>query len=305
MKPDKHLIGAFGIILGAAALIGLTWMGTLRAIDAQRLENAARVSATLNNEALTLTEQINRQLLALDQTLQMLVTARENNPKDFDLEAWRSQASVLNGISRDMVLTDASGTVRQSSVLPAINSDVSGLDYFRALSAPGAPANEMFIGPATIDAIMRQWHMNVARSLHHPDGSFAGVICADYRIGAITDIFRQTDLSSGGFVTLVGLNDGKMRGTVGPAAIDPDVGISETWMFAAIQRGDKGQWIGPSATDPIQRAHAYRRIPGRPLVLVVAMDENEAMRPAATWRREAEIFAACISALLAGLALLL
>ncbi len=198
-----------------------------------------------------------------------------------------------------------SGIVLQSSVLPAINSSVSGLDFFQALSAPGAPAGEMFIGPATIGAIMRQWHMNVARSLHRPDGSFAGVICADYRIAAITDIFQQTDLGRGGFVTLVGLNDGKMRGTVGPAAIDPDVGIGETRMFAAIQRSDKGQWTGPSATDPVRRIHAYRRIPGRPLVLVVAMDEAEAMRPAATWRQEAEIFAGCITALFAGLAGLL
>nr|WP_294546696.1 PAS-domain containing protein [uncultured Rhodopila sp.] len=305
MKPDKHLIGAWGIVFAAAVLIGLTWMGTLRAIQAQRLENAARVSATLNNEALTLTEQINRQLLALDQTLQMLATAREQNPNDFNLESRRSQAVVLSGISRDMVLTDAAGIVRQSSVLPAINADVSGLDYFKALSAPDAPAGTMYIGPATIDAFMRQWHMNVARPLHHPDGSFAGVIDADYRIAAIIDVFRQTDLGRGGFVTLIGLNDGKMRGTVGPAAIDPDVSVSETRMFAAIQRGDKGQWTGPTANDPEQRIHAWRRIPGRDLVLVVAMDEAEAMIPATTWRREAEIFAVCITALLAGLAGLL
>jgi signal transduction histidine kinase/CheY-like chemotaxis protein/HPt (histidine-containing phosphotransfer) domain-containing protein len=305
MKPDKHLIGAWGIVFAAAVLIGLTWMGTLRAIHAQRLENAARVNATLSNQALTLAEQINRQLLALDQTLQMLVAAREKNPNDFNLESRRSQAVVLSGISRDMVLTDAAGIVRQSSVLPAINADVSGLDYFEALSAPDAPAGAMYIGPATIDAFMRQWHMNVARPLHHPDGSFAGVINADYRIAALLDIFRQTDLGRGGFVTLIGLNDGKMRGTVGPAAIDPDVNISETRMFAAIQRGDKGQWTGPTAIDPVQRIHAYRRIPGRALVLVVAMDEAEAMMPATTWRREAETFAVCITALLAGLAGLL
>jgi len=302
MKPDKHLIGACGIVVAAAVLIALTWMGTVRAIHAQRMENAARVSATLNNEALTLTEQINRQLLALDQTLRMLVTAWETDPGDFNLESWRSQAVVLSGISRDMVLTDAAGIVRQSSVLSAINADVSGLDYFKALSAPDAPADTTFIGPATLGSFMRQWHMNVARSLHHPDGSFAGVIDADYRIAAITDIFRQTDLGRGGFVTLVGLNDGKMRGTFGPAAIVPDVSIGETRMFAAIQRGDQGQWIGPTATDPKQRIHAYRRIAGRPLVLVVAMDEAEAMRPASTWRQEAELFAVCITALVAGLA---
>ena len=100
MKRDKYLIGACGIVFAAILLIGLTWMGTLRAIHAQRLENAARVGATLNNVALMLTEQINRQLLALDQTLQMFVTSRENKPNDFNLESSLSQALVLNGISR-------------------------------------------------------------------------------------------------------------------------------------------------------------------------------------------------------------
>ena len=43
----------------------------------------------------------------------------------------------------------------------------------------------MFVGSASIGAIMRQWHMDVARALHHQDGSFAGVISADYRIARV------------------------------------------------------------------------------------------------------------------------
>src|SRR3954454_7116179 len=69
MKPDKHLLGALAIILAAIGLIALTWVGTMRAIHIQRLENITRVNAILANQVLTLTEQISRQLLALDQTL--------------------------------------------------------------------------------------------------------------------------------------------------------------------------------------------------------------------------------------------
>ncbi|MFL5256541.1 MAG: PAS-domain containing protein, partial [Rhodopila sp.] len=305
MKPDKHLVGALGIILTAIGLIALTWVGTMRAIHVQRQENLTRVNAILTNQALTLTEQVNRQLLALDQTLRMLVTAWETNPGAFDLEVLRSQAVVLNGISRDMILTDEAGIIRQSSVVPAINLDVSATDFFRDLADPYRSGDRMFVGPASIGAIMRQWHMDVARALHHQDGSFAGVISADYRIAAMTDIFRQTDLGAGGFVTLVGLEDGKMRGTIGPAAVDPDVSIADTRMFAAIQRNDSGLWTGPTAGDLAVRIHAYRRIPDQPLVLVVAMNEQEAMRPATTWRQQAQLFAGCITALLISLAGLL
>jgi PAS domain-containing protein len=305
MKPDKHFLGAVGIAAAAAFLIALTWIGTLRAISAQREENLARVTATLSNQALTFTEQINRQSLALDQTLRILVTAWETNPRSFDLEAWRSQAVVLNGLSRDMVLADENGVIRQSSVAEAINQNVSSSDYFRALLEAGSNSDRMFMGPASIGPIMRQWHMNVARALHHPDGSFAGAIDADYRISAITDIFSQTDLGTNAFVALLGISDGRLRAAVGPSTIDPDVSISETPMFQAIQHSDSGVWTGPSPTDAVMRIHAFRRIGDRDLMVIAAMTEDEALRPATIWREQADIFASCITALLLGLALLL
>jgi signal transduction histidine kinase/CheY-like chemotaxis protein len=305
MKPDKHFVTAAAILIAAACLIALTWVGTTQAIRAQRIENTNRVTATLANQALTFSEQVNRQILGLDQTLRILVTAWETNPRGFDLEAWRNQAVVLNGLSRDMVLTDENGIIRQSSVNEAINQNAAGLDYFRALAGQTDAGDAMYIGPAAIDGIMRQWHMNVARSLHYPDGSFAGVIDADYRIAAITDAFGQADLGTGAFVTLVGLEDGKLRGAVGPATVDPDANIGETAMFAAVQDAGSGIWTGPSANDAVQRIHAFRHIPNRKLAVVVAMNEDEAMRPATVWRQEAQIFAGCITALLAGLALML
>lgn len=306
MKPDKHSVTAVGILIAAACLIALTWVGTTQAIHAQRTENTSRVTATLANQALSLAEQINRQILGLDQTLRILVRAWEANPRDFDLEAWRNQAVVLNGLSRDMLLTDENGIIRQSSVVEAINQNASGLDYFRAL-ADGAADNgdSIYIGPATIDGIMRQWHMNVARALRYPDGSFAGAIDADYRIAAITDVFSQTDLGQGAFVALAGLEDGMLRGAVSSATIDPNVSVAETPMFAAIQSADHGIWTGPSASDAVLRIHAFRHIPGRRLAVMVGMSEAEAMRPAAIWRQQAQLFAGCITILLAGLALLL
>jgi sensor domain CHASE-containing protein len=132
MKPDKHFAAAAGILMAAACLIALTWIGTVRAIRTQRAETLARVTATLTNQALTFTEQINRQILTLDQTLRILTTAWAANPAGFDLEAWRNQAVALNGLSRDMVLTDENGIIRQSSINEAINQNAAGLDYFRA-----------------------------------------------------------------------------------------------------------------------------------------------------------------------------
>jgi signal transduction histidine kinase/CheY-like chemotaxis protein/HPt (histidine-containing phosphotransfer) domain-containing protein len=305
MKPDKHFAAATGILIAAACLIVLTWVGTNQAIDAQRLDTARRAAATLTNQALTLTEQINRQILAIDQTLRFLAKVQEASPDGFDLEAWRRQAAALNGLSRDMVLTDELGIIRQSSVVEAVNQNAAGTDYFRALADPSDPGERLFIGAASIDGIMRQWHMNVARALHRPDGAFAGVIDADYRIAALTDAFSQLNLGPGSFVALVGLDDGKLRGAVSAATINPDASVAETPMFAAIQAADSSTWTGQSANDAIRRIHAFRHLPDRRLAVVVAMSEADALQPVVFWQREVQFLAACITALLAGLALLL
>lgn len=305
MKPDKHFAGATGIILVAAALIALTWVSTLQAVEAQRREAIARVTATVSNQALTFSEQINRQLLALDQTLRILENAWESNPAQFDLEAWKSRAPALNGLIHDLVLADGQGVIRQSSVSDAISQSVANQNYFVALSQGAVPQNRMYVGPAAIGPILREWHMDVARALHAPDGTFAGVIDADYRISAITDVFSQTDLGTGAFLTLIGLGDGKLRAAVGPATIDPDASIIDTPMFKALLHAPAGVWVGPSATDAVTRIHAFRQVPGHNLVIVVSMDRAEALRSAEEWKDQAYIFASCITALLTGLALML
>ena len=302
MKLDKHFAGATGIVLFAAVLITLTWAVTLRAINAERTENIARVTATVSNQALTFSEQISRQLLALDQTLRIMENAWETNPQQFDLEAWKARTPALTGLGQDLILADGHGIVRQSTVSEAINQDISGVDFFQAFSRNLVPYDHMFVGTATIGQIMRTWHMNVARALHAQDGSFAGVLDAEYRVSAITDVFSQTDLGTGSFITLIGLNDGKLRAAVGPASIDPDASIVDTSMFKAISHAPAGVWVGPSATDAVRRIHAFRRIPDRDLVIVVAMDEVEALAPTTEWQAEADVFASCITALMLGLA---
>ena len=50
MKPDKHFAVATCTVMAAAGLIALTWVGTVRAVGAQRAETTVRVTATLVSE---------------------------------------------------------------------------------------------------------------------------------------------------------------------------------------------------------------------------------------------------------------
>lgn len=279
-------------------LIALTWTFTTRSIEAQRIEISDRVTATLTNQAFTFSEQVGRQILSLDQTLRILTRAWEADPEHFNLEAWRSRAVSVAGISRDVLLVDRSGVVRQSSLTDAIGRSVADRGYFRdALEHQSVP-DQLFISPATIDPLIRLWHLSAARTLHYPDGSFGGVIVLDYRMSALTSIFGHANVGSGGEAMLIGIGDGRVRAAVGPATVDPEATLDGTPLFSVLRGAASGIWVGPSPSDTVVRIHAFRTVPGRDLAVVVAMVEQTAMAPALQWQFQARLFAAGVTVLL-------
>jgi signal transduction histidine kinase/CheY-like chemotaxis protein/HPt (histidine-containing phosphotransfer) domain-containing protein len=304
LTVDKHLLTGGSLLLAVGCLIGLTWLATRGAIEAQRQEVNARVSASVARQALSFEEQIAGQILSLEQILGMMVHAWERSPDTFDLQAWRQDMMPRAGVARDMMLVDEDGIVRQSTIPEAIGSNVNDDDYFQ-YALQHRSDDRAFVGGATVGSAMRQWHMNVARSIRHPDGSFAGAFVADYRLSAITGLMRQADLGSGAMIAVVSLSDGKLRAHVGPVEAQPDVSISDTPMFSAVRSIQEGNWTGRSAPDATPRVHAFRRVPDRELAVVVGMSLDEAMAPANRWARQAKISAACISGLLAIMALII
>jgi signal transduction histidine kinase/CheY-like chemotaxis protein len=298
LTPDKHALGSAVGIIVILALIVLTCAITYRSILTQRAETVARVNTLLTNQTLALSEEINRQFLAVDQTLRVLARSWESDPEHFNLEQRRADAAVLSGLSREMILMDENGIVRQASVPEAVGQNVGARDFAVYARKHETPAASIYIGGASIDPIMRQWHLNVAIWLHHPDGSFAGAIAADYRVSALLDVFHQAYVGTDGLVELIGLTDGRIRANFGATDVDPSTDLSTTRMVAAIRANAAGLWTGTSATDAVERFHAYRRLPDRDLVLVVAMAREDAMRPATEWQWQAARFAGAIILLL-------
>ena len=298
LTPDKHALGSVLGIIAVLVLIVLTCAVTYRSILTQRAETVARVNTLLTNQTLALSEEINRQFLAIDQTLRVLARSWESDPNGFNLEQRRADAAVLSGLSREIILVDENGIIRQASVPEAVGQNVGTRDFIVYARKHETPAASIYIGGASIDPIMRQWHLNVAIWLHHPDGSFAGAIAADYRVSALLDVFHRAYVGTDGLVELIGLTDGRIRANFGATDVDPNTDLSATPMAAAIRANAAGLWTGTSAADAVERFHAYRRLPDRDLVLVVAMAREDAMQPATEWQWQAAGFAGAIILLL-------
>ncbi len=286
------------LILGlAGSLIGYAWYSVNQTTETRRNEAIEQANAIVTGIAGSYAEQINRQILALDQTLDMMARELEADPRQFNLEISRARSQVISGISRDMFLADQNGVIRQSSVSDFLGQSVADLDVFRAAAEHANDKPKLYIGGAAVNPIMRQWHLDAARTLHNPDGSFGGIIDADYRVSAINDVFASGGLPASGFAAIIGLVDGKLRATQGPVPTTPDANIADTPMFAAVDGAESGSWVGPSAPDTIERIHAFRRIPGRDLAIIAGLDRQEVLNPVMVWQRQMRMFAAALTGL--------
>jgi signal transduction histidine kinase/DNA-binding LytR/AlgR family response regulator len=286
-----------GIICAAGVLIALAWGGALSAIRVDREAAEARAGQSVSMEALAFEQQVQRQLLAFDQTLRILRQQWEQDPDHFDLASGRAQAVLLNEVSGSLLMTDEHGRVVQSSVPGGVGLDLSGGAMFRTLLAQPADADTLYIGPAGQGQIDRDWHMNLALRLHHRDGTFAGVLAATYKTDALSRFFTEAHLSPDDLIAVVGIRGGRVRAEVGRVPVSPDTSLRGSAMFKAMEEMPDGIWIGRSAPDGISRIHAFRRIPNRDLEVAVGVDRDAALVATGTWAAGAWLFASGTTAL--------
>lgn len=296
-RSAGSILAALLTVAAAGGATGFSWYYAQTSTDSFREDVLQRARDTARGLTASYAEQIGRQLLAYDQTLDGMVRALETDPAHFDLQAWKAAAISLNGANRDMFITDESGIIRQATVPEFLGQSAADLDVFRQSVEHPQPKPTMLVGLATFNPIMRQLHLDIVRTVHKPDGSFGGIIDAEYRVPAITALFQAANPPDEGFVALVGLSDGKLRASFGPRITNQGASIADSAMFAAVDAADSGVWVGPSSVDAAMRIHAFRHLPGRDLAVIAGVSQSAALAPVELWARQTRAYAAGVSAL--------
>jgi signal transduction histidine kinase len=287
----------WGALTACCVLIPLTWLGTTNAIRTHRAEALARVEADAGNEALVFEELLRRQLLAADQTLHILELEWERDPAHFDLADWGPRVVMLTEISLQVFVADPDGIVRSSTRPEIVGNDISGRDYFRHEAALPADDGKMFMGSLTKGLTTRQWQFNLAHRLDYRGGGFAGVIAASFPTSVLDTFYRRARIGPGDIITVIGVPDGVVRASAGTGALAPNTSVAGTPLLAAMQAQPDQPWIGPSASDGVERIHAFGTVPDRNLIVVVGLDSDRAMRSSDLWAKGAVAFASGITAL--------
>ena len=293
----KALVVAAALVLGA-----LTWGFTVVSVDTDQREAQSHAEGNVSNLALAVEWQLNRQLQAIDQVMQLLSAQWKTDPIHFDPESWKKRSSLLGDVSLQVFLLDSRGYVMSSTKPDLLGFDLSDRDYFQAQRDSRRAG--LYVGPAIRWKTTGRWEINLSRRLERDDGTFAGALIITYDPWGLTNLLEQVDLGPKGLIALVGA-DGAIRALVSPYEVRPGEDIGNTEMFHAASEKAQGVWTGPSAPDGVERVHAFRRLRDQDLTIVIGVDRALALRDSVAWSDTARGFAGGISVLIALMAWLL
>ena len=272
-------------------LITLAWAAAHDAIRTHRTEELARVRMEALGTALAIEEQLRRELLTLNQTLNILEYIWERDPTHFDLATWSSHVGVLSDVSLQLFIADARGIVRSSTRSAIIGTDVSGRDYFRHEKALPADDDKMFVGSLTQGQVTHLWQINLVRQLNNPDGSFAGVIAASYDANSFWRLYAEVDLGADALIAVVSMRDGNAWTLSNPTRASAVVNIANASILAPMQASIEGSWEGSSGLDDADRIYSFATVPDRGLKVVVGVDRAQAMGASVAWEQNALVYA--------------
>ena len=238
----------------------------------------------------------------------------------------------LAGLARALPLLPAAQRRGDDDIHALLRADVAGLSFVRALRVTNAagdvvhdtdrlpdsysfatrayfaaqrdnPALGLYLGAPIADA-KGVWFVSASRRINRPDGSFAGVVVAALDPLKFEAFFATVKLGETGTVALLSYDSLLIaRAPAVPALVGKAV-LSAEQQRVVLGNANPGTLRVVTPVDGLTRIVAYRRLPDRPLVVVVGLGLTEALAP---WRASSLALGAAalaLSALIAALAYL-
>ncbi|MEI6206654.1 MAG: PAS domain S-box protein [Desulfuromonadales bacterium] len=192
--------------------------------------------------------------------------------------------SYLPGL-QGLRMTDAKGDIIYGTGLTSdVITNIVDRDYF--IFERDKPKGDIFISKPLISRISKQWSVIIARRVNNPDGSFAGVVYGSLLIDHFIKIFSGVDVGKKGSLTL---RDSELALIARYPEIKNTIGsksVSKEFSDSFSTGNNNATFKGYAGIDATLRRISYRKLSDYPLVVVVAISEDEYL---SGWRAEATI----------------
>ena len=272
------IVGMLGSLmsLGVLAISLITLLASREAAVEHAHETSRNVTAVLVSNIARTIETSNNSLLALISALDKPVVQSMDPDLRHELLFDRTAAMYVTG----MGVTDDQGRVVDGCCSSSHTWDFSDRDYFivhrqsanvglyvssvyRARSRPGAQS------------------IAISRRMNRPDGSFGGVAIVAIDVEYFRQLLTKLDVGPKGITAIV-RTDGSLAARNPPSSQAGLANVGRSPVFPRMVNHDSGFYAARSISDGVLRLYTFQRIPGTPLIAVVAPAESDVL---ASWKQ--------------------
>jgi signal transduction histidine kinase/DNA-binding NarL/FixJ family response regulator len=255
--------------------LGLTmlaiWLGVglLLREGAQQATHAAERDTA--NVARSVEQQVIRTIGSVDQALRFVQAAWRLDPQGFDLAHWVPAYAIGTEEAVQLAMIGPDGRLLASSVNGPTGVDLSDRAHFR-VHADGE-GDWLYVSRPVLGRVSGLWTIQFTRPLRDVSGAFAGVVVISLDPARLSAAYPSLDLGHGSLL-LVG-EDGVVRARAphAPGALATALAAPLAQELAAHAAGHV-ELVDPF--DGVARLHAFRKVAGYPLTVMVGMDRASA-----------------------------
>jgi diguanylate cyclase (GGDEF)-like protein len=276
--------GMTGTLL-ALAMACLTFL-TLSDGRTDALNHAHQTSENL---VAIISSDLARNVEIYDLSLQSIVDGAQN-PDTWQLNSQLRQAVLFDRATTAAYLGGAYLLDASGHVLASQNGELGGSvrlddrDYFVAQQR--SPSVGLFVSHP-FHSRLRGGNLSIGltRRFNAADGTFGGVALLAIRIEYFQRLLDKIDTGHAGAVLIV-LDDGTLLARKPLHERDIGSSIARSPMFLRMAEREQGSYIATSLVDGVTRIFTFARVPGTPLIVVVAPAVSDVL---SAWHRRSMI----------------
>ncbi|WP_343656474.1 diguanylate cyclase [Paraburkholderia caribensis] len=267
------LVGAMGTLMSLAALgisAATLWAAHNEAVDRAR-ETSRNVAAILATQIGRTVETSDGALIALASSLSKPAVRRMDPKLRHDLLFGRPAARYLTG----MGATDEHGQLIDGCCGPTHHWNFSDRDYFRVHRDSeniGLYVSEVYRARA------RDGRQSIAlsRRIERPNHAFNGIAVVAIDLRYFEQLLSRLDIGPSGVSAILRV-DGTILARNPPLNENQVAQLHRSKAFERMVNSESGFYPARSSIDGITRLYTYQRVPGTPLIAVVAPAERDVL----------------------------
>ena len=294
------------ILTVGACVLALLWLTMFVMIANERRATIQHASSEADNLSAAFQTEISRTLKSVTRAMDAIDERVRATHGDTDIYQWAKDHPLLVPASIHGGVIGPDGFARSTTMgVLAAPLDLRDREHFRVHL--DRTFRGVFISKPIVGRVSGQMVFEVTRRVDAADGTFLGVVAFSIEPDQLTTLHRSIDLGRGGRLVVIGTQDHVVRARFG-AGVENGLDVGDLMPLPEVHGigGGAPQSIFiAECPDRVTRLHSIRFIEGHPLVVAVALELKEVLRPAAGRARVTVVVAVVTTLMLIGLLALL